>query len=145
MTAALEGGEWSAACPGRTLPPGKTRCPFYRRLDGPQGWSGRAENLVPTRILSRTVHSIVSRYTDWTTWPTHSRSTNVKVSLKFIVQLPTVYFHTSYILSHSFIPFISLPFPFWLWYLWSYNFKLSYIWMLQMAQFLTQNYDGMGT
>jgi len=41
MTAALEGGEWSAACPGRTLPPGKTRYPFYRRLSGPQGRSGR--------------------------------------------------------------------------------------------------------
>jgi len=25
VTAALEGGEWSAARPGRTLPPGKTR------------------------------------------------------------------------------------------------------------------------
>jgi len=36
MTAALEGGEWSAARPGRTLPLGKTRYPFYRRagLDG---------------------------------------------------------------------------------------------------------------
>jgi len=34
MTAALEGGEWSAARPGRTLPPGKTRYPLYRRLDG---------------------------------------------------------------------------------------------------------------
>jgi len=32
MTAALEGGEWSAARPGRTLLPGKTRYPFYRRL-----------------------------------------------------------------------------------------------------------------
>ena len=29
MTAALEGGEWSAARPGRTLLPGKTRYPFY--------------------------------------------------------------------------------------------------------------------
>ena len=48
MTAALEGSEWSAARPGRTLPPGKTRCPFYRRLGGPQGRSGRAENLVHT-------------------------------------------------------------------------------------------------
>jgi len=27
-------GEWSAARPGRTLPPGKTRYPFYRRLSG---------------------------------------------------------------------------------------------------------------
>ena len=43
MTAALEGGEWSAARLGRTLPPGKTRYPFYRRLGGPQGrpvWTG---------------------------------------------------------------------------------------------------------
>jgi len=29
MTAALEGGEWSAARPGSTLPQGKTRRPFY--------------------------------------------------------------------------------------------------------------------
>jgi hypothetical protein len=54
MTAALEGGEWSAARPGRTLPPGNARYPFYRRLGGPQGRSGRAENLVPTGIRSRT-------------------------------------------------------------------------------------------
>ena len=40
MTAALEGGEWSAARPGHTLPPGKTWYPFYRRLGGPQGRSG---------------------------------------------------------------------------------------------------------
>ena len=40
MTAALVGGEWSAARPGRILPPGKTRYPFYRRLGGPQGRSG---------------------------------------------------------------------------------------------------------
>ena len=30
MTATLEGGEWSAARPGRTLSPVKTRYPFYR-------------------------------------------------------------------------------------------------------------------
>jgi len=65
MTATLEGGEWSAARPGRTLPPGKTRYPFYSRLGGPQGRSGRAENLVPTGIRSRTVQPVVSRYTDW--------------------------------------------------------------------------------
>jgi len=58
MTAALEGGEWSAARPGRTLPPGKTRYPFYSRLGGPQGQSGRAENLVPTGIRSRTVQPV---------------------------------------------------------------------------------------
>jgi len=43
MTAALEGGEWSAARPGRNLPPRKTRYPFYRRLGGPQDRSGRME------------------------------------------------------------------------------------------------------
>ena len=69
MTAALEGGEWSAARPGRTLPPGKTGYPFCRRLGGPQGRSGRAENLVPTGIRSRTVQPIVVRYTDWATRP----------------------------------------------------------------------------
>ena len=42
MTAALEGGEWSAARPDRTLLPGKARYTFYRRPGGPQGRSGRA-------------------------------------------------------------------------------------------------------
>jgi hypothetical protein len=70
MTAALEGGECSAAHPGRTLPPGKTRYPLHRRLGGPQGSSGRAENLVPTGIRSRTVHPAVTRYTNWATGPT---------------------------------------------------------------------------
>jgi len=58
MTAALEGGEWSAARPGRTLAPGKTRYPLYRRLGGPQGWSRRAKNLFPSGILSRTVQPV---------------------------------------------------------------------------------------
>jgi hypothetical protein len=70
MTAALEGGEWSAARPGRTLPPGKNRYPFYSKLGGPQGRSGRAENLVPTGIRSRIVQPVVSRHTDWATRPT---------------------------------------------------------------------------
>jgi len=70
MTVALEGGEWSAARPGRTLTPGKTWYPFYRRLGGPQGWSERAEILVHTGIRLRTVQPVVSRYTDWATGPT---------------------------------------------------------------------------
>ena len=45
--------------------PGKTRYPFYRRLGGPQGPSGRAENLVATGIRTRIVQPLVSRYTDW--------------------------------------------------------------------------------
>jgi len=49
---------------GQPLPLGKTRYPFYRRLGGPQGRSGRAENRVPTGIRSRTLQLVVSRYID---------------------------------------------------------------------------------
>ena len=79
MSVAAEGGEWSAVRPGRTLPPGKTRYPFYRRLGGPQGRSGRAENLVPTGIRSYTIQPVVSRYTDWATRPTYQEGTKSKV------------------------------------------------------------------
>jgi hypothetical protein len=66
MTAALEGGEWSAARSGRTLPPGNTRYPFYRRLGGSHGRSERTENLVPTGIRSRTVQPVVTIPTELT-------------------------------------------------------------------------------
>jgi len=72
MTAALEGVEWSAVHPGRNLPPAKTRYPFYRRLGGSQGRSGRAEKLVPTGIRSRSVQPVVSRY--WESTGTKYRS-----------------------------------------------------------------------
>jgi len=86
MTTALQGGEWSAARPGYTLPPGKTRYPFYRRLGGPQGRSGRAENLVPTVIQSRTIQPIVSRYTDWATQPTHTH-THIYVNIYIYIYI----------------------------------------------------------
>jgi len=57
MTAALEWGEWSAARPGRTVP-------IVEEAGWAQGRSGRAENVVPTGIRSRTVQPVVSRYTD---------------------------------------------------------------------------------
>ena len=47
-----KGCEWSAAHPSRTLLPGKSRYPLYRRLGGAQGRSGRVENLVPIGIQS---------------------------------------------------------------------------------------------
>jgi len=59
MTAVIEGGEWSAARTGRTLLPGKTRYPLYRRLGGPQGRSGRAENLVPNGIFFYYQHTFI--------------------------------------------------------------------------------------
>ena len=64
MTAALEGASGQQHAPAALYPREKTRYTFYRRLGGPQGRSGRAENLVPTRIRSRTVQPVVSRYTD---------------------------------------------------------------------------------
>jgi len=83
MTAALEGVELSAARPGHTLAPGKTRCPFYRRLGGPQGRSGRAENFVSTGIRSRTAHLVVRRYIDWATRPTKVNTTKDIFLCKF--------------------------------------------------------------
>ena len=44
--------------PAALYPQGKIRYPFYRRLGGPQNRSGRAENLVPTGIRSRTVQPV---------------------------------------------------------------------------------------
>ena len=55
MTVALEGGEWSAARPGRILPPGKTSTHCTGGWGGPQGRSGRAENIAPPGIDPQTV------------------------------------------------------------------------------------------
>jgi len=79
MTAAQEVGEWSAARPGRTLPPGKTRYPFYRRLGEPQvrferdsppgfdpGPSSPYSFAIPTelpgpRVTYHTLRNVISR------------------------------------------------------------------------------------
>jgi hypothetical protein len=71
MTTALEGGEGSAPRPGRSLPPGRTRYPLYRRLGGPQGRSGQVRKISPPPGFDpRTVQPVASRYTDWATRPT---------------------------------------------------------------------------
>ena len=45
---------------------GKTRYPLYRRLGGPQGQSGRVQEILPSPgVNPRTVKAIASRYTDW--------------------------------------------------------------------------------
>ena len=64
-------GEGSALRPGRSLPPGKTRYPLYRRLGGPRGRTGQVPKISPTPGFNpRTVQPIASRYTDWATRPT---------------------------------------------------------------------------
>ena len=51
--------------------PGKTRYPLYRRLGGPQGRSGQLRKISPPPgFHPRTVQSVASSYTDWTTRPT---------------------------------------------------------------------------
>ena len=48
------------------LPPVKTRYPLYRRLGGPQGWSGRVRKISPLPVFEpRTVQPVASRYTNW--------------------------------------------------------------------------------
>ena len=71
MTTALEEGEGSASRPGRSLPPGKSRYPLYRRLGGSQGRSGQVRKISPPPGFdSRTVQPVASRYTDCATRPT---------------------------------------------------------------------------
>jgi hypothetical protein len=71
-TSALDGGDWSASRPGRSLPPGKgPRYPFDRRLGGPQSRSehrGRRKNplLLPGIEPRSTVVQLVFRH--YTTW-----------------------------------------------------------------------------
>ena len=68
---ALEGGEGSASRPGRSLPPGKTRYPLYRRLGGPLGRSGQVRKISPLPEFDpRTVQPVASCYTDYATRPT---------------------------------------------------------------------------
>ena len=74
--------------PGPRFTPRKSRYPFCRRLGGPQGLSGRAENLVPIGIRSRTVQPVISRYTDWATRPRITYSNmGVKFSLNRVRRL----------------------------------------------------------
>jgi len=70
MTAALEGGEWSAARPGRTLPPERPGTHCTGGWVGPRAvLEGRKISSTP-RFDPRTVQPVASRYTDWATGPT---------------------------------------------------------------------------
>ena len=65
-------GDGSALHPGRSLPPGKTRYPLYRRLGGPHGRTGQVRKFSPsTGFDPRTVQPVASRHTDYATWSTY--------------------------------------------------------------------------
>ena len=73
MTTALEGGEGSASPPGRSLSPGKTRYPLYRRLSGPSASLDRCgKSRPPPGFDPRTIQPVASRYTNWATGPTYN-------------------------------------------------------------------------
>jgi hypothetical protein len=61
----LEGGRVVSTTPWTTLPPVKTRYPLYRRGGGPQGRSGRVQEIsLPLGFDPWTVQPVASRYTD---------------------------------------------------------------------------------
>ena len=93
-------GERSALRPGRSLSPGKTRCPLYRRMIGPQGRSGQVRKISPLpRFDSRTVQAVASRYTDWATRAngkavniTYSECVSVALVIQHAMRMPRVIF-----------------------------------------------------
>jgi hypothetical protein len=92
MTTALKGGEGSASRPGRSLPPGKTRYPLYRRLGGPDGRSGQLRKMSPlSGFDSRTVQPVASRYTDYPTRPTNQIHTVYIIPPYFIKVLFNIF------------------------------------------------------
>ena len=63
-------GDGLASRPDRSLPLGKTRYLFYRRLVGPQVRSGKVRKISPPPGFdSRTVQPVASRYTYYATRP----------------------------------------------------------------------------
>ena len=63
---ALDRGGWSKPSPGRFTPGRETRYPWYRRLGGPQGRSGRVRKISSIPGFDpRTVQSVASHYTNW--------------------------------------------------------------------------------
>ena len=72
LTTALEGGEVSASRPARSLPPGETRYPLYRRVGGLQDGSGQVRKISPPPAFDpRTYQPVASRYNVYATRPTN--------------------------------------------------------------------------
>ena len=82
-------GEGSGSRPGRSLHPGKTWYPLYRRLGGPQGQSGQVRNIsLPPGFNPQAVQPVANRYTDYATRPTSTEGHNV-------ISLMELYFNHS--------------------------------------------------
>jgi hypothetical protein len=82
--AAALGGEGSASRLGRSLLPGKTRYPLYRKVGGPQGRSGQVRKISPPPGFDpRTVQPVVSHCTDYATRPTYKHYFTSFVLIRF--------------------------------------------------------------
>jgi hypothetical protein len=70
MTLVLEGGGWSAPCPGRFIPE-KDLIPTVQEAEWAPGpvWT-YVKNLAPPGFDPWTVQPVASRYTDLATWLT---------------------------------------------------------------------------
>ena len=60
-------GEGSASHPGRSLPPGKTRYPLYRRMGGPQDRFGQVRKISPPLLFDPRTIRVTPRplFTPW--------------------------------------------------------------------------------
>jgi hypothetical protein len=70
LTSALDGGEWSASCPGRALPPGKAPpVPIVQEAGwAPEPvWTQRLEEKSSVGDRTPVVQSVVRHYTYWAT------------------------------------------------------------------------------
>jgi hypothetical protein len=66
LASALDGGGWLTPRPGRLIRGKEARYVFCRGLSGPQGRSGRVQQISPAPGFDpRTVLPVASRYTDW--------------------------------------------------------------------------------
>jgi hypothetical protein len=70
---ALERGEGSASRPGRSLPPGKTRYPLYRRLGRPQGQSGQVRKISPPTWIRSPDHPAHNQSLYQLSYPAHPK------------------------------------------------------------------------
>ena len=66
LTSALDRNGWLTSLPGRFTCRNETRCPFYRRLGGPQGRSGRVRKISsPQGFDPRTVQPTAIHCINW--------------------------------------------------------------------------------
>ena len=87
MNAALEGVSGQQHAPAALYPRERPGTHFTWGLVGRMAGLDGRKNLVHTRIRSRTVQPVVSRYTNWATRPTIFNVTNVFLSVRLYVNL----------------------------------------------------------